>query len=131
MVSGFTDSKTMFNTPTIEAKDLHEIPSTKNNESKLFKRLLRNTIPVACKIIAGNEVEKMQSHLSILKSIQPSNKIIKFHGRSMMLRRRQKMPKTDQHGIVIRSRPSFFLLLYFFIIYIIIVFISVYVLAVS
>src|ERR1044072_3990649 len=87
MIAGISadgTKETFFSVPKINPKDLYEAPEDTPYKN-VRKRLLHRTIPVACirNSMAGkNEPKRVQAHLSILKSVQSSNKIIKFHGKS-------------------------------------------------
>ncbi|CAG8550908.1 17488_t:CDS:1 [Funneliformis caledonium] len=78
----------IFNAPTINPKDLHA-EVTEISHENILRRRLRNAIPVACKIlnVADNnlsETKRVQAQLAILNCLQSSNKIIKFHGKSVI-----------------------------------------------
>lgn len=83
--------QTIFSAPTIPPRELYDteesVSSIPTNSDDVVKKLLRNTIPVACKKLnildnSPNESARIKAELSILNSIQSSNKIIKFHGQS-------------------------------------------------
>ncbi|GBB83279.1 hypothetical protein RclHR1_10000002 [Rhizophagus clarus] len=86
-----SNKQTIFSAPKIDPKELYDteesVSETSTNNSSVVKKLLRNVIPVACKTLnildnSPQEAARIKAELSILNSIQSSNKIIKFHGQS-------------------------------------------------
>ncbi|CAI2167195.1 5919_t:CDS:2 [Funneliformis geosporum] len=78
----------IFNAPTINPKDL-DAEGIETSHENIIRRRLRKAIPVACKIlnVADNnlsETKRIQAQLAILNCLQSSNKIIKFHGKSVI-----------------------------------------------
>ncbi|CAB5125134.1 unnamed protein product [Rhizophagus irregularis] len=85
------NKQTIFSAPTISPRELYDteesVSDIPTNRNDVVKKLLRNAIPVACKTLnifddSPNEPARIKTELSILNSIQSSNKIIKFHGQS-------------------------------------------------
>ncbi|PKC56457.1 kinase-like protein, partial [Rhizophagus irregularis] len=85
------NKQTIFSAPTISPRELYDteesVSDIPTNRNDVVKKLLRKAIPVACKTLnifddSPNEPARIKTELSILNSIQSSNKIIKFHGQS-------------------------------------------------
>ncbi|CAG8440203.1 1523_t:CDS:2 [Acaulospora morrowiae] len=57
---------------------------TSDSRGKVYKRMLRSVVPVACKqiVIPDGRSHEIKKQLSILNKLQSSDKIIKFHGMS-------------------------------------------------
>ncbi|CAG8514896.1 13468_t:CDS:2, partial [Acaulospora colombiana] len=92
----------LLNAPQIPASELSD-PSPKVIRGKIYKQMLRDVVPVACKpvIIPDNssrDALRIKGQLAILGRLYSSNHIIKFHGVSTINGHKNIVLDWAEHG---------------------------------